>query len=224
MIDIPVYDINGNQVDTLKVDEALLGGTVKHGLLKQAYVRIHANQRQGTAATKNRARTEGSTKKLYKQKHTGNARRGSIRTNIMKGGGRAHGKIPHSWRQDMPTKMRRLANRNAVLAKAVDSEIKILDSLATFDKPSTKAFSNVLTALKIDRSVLFALASTLSPAARSAANLDQVTITRIDQINVFDLLNHRYLLADKASFQSWIDRAAQQLAPDTNTQDMKESA
>jgi large subunit ribosomal protein L4 len=225
MIDIPVYDIQGNKVDSLQVDEALLGGEVRHGLLKQAYVRIHANQRLGTSATKNRARTEGSTKKLYKQKHTGNARRGAIRTNIMKGGGRAHGKIPHSWRQDMPTKMRRLANRNAVLAKAVDSEIKLINDLSAFSKPSTKAFNNVLTALKIDRSCLFALASTLSPAAKSAANLDQITITRIDQINVFDLLNHRYLLTDKATFQTWIDLASKQVAVASETDsDIKEHA
>ena len=203
MIEIPVFDIKGKQVDTLKVDAEVLGGEVNHGLLKQAYVRYHANQRQGTVATKNRARTEGSTRKLYKQKHTGNARRGSIRTNIMKGGGRGHGKVPHSWRLDMPDKMRRLANRNALLCKAVDGEIRLVDKLK-FDKPSTKEFSNLLGSLKIDRSCLLALSDTRGYEARSAANLD-VSVTRIDQLNVFTLLNNRYLLAEKAALQGWLD-------------------
>src|SRR6185369_10017170 len=98
MIEIPVLNSSGQQVGALKVDEKVLGGEVRHALLKQAYVRLHANRRQGTSATKNRALVEGSTRKLYKQKHTGNARRGSIRTNIMRGGGVAHAKKPHSWR------------------------------------------------------------------------------------------------------------------------------
>lgn len=207
MIEIPVYNLSGAQVDVLKVDETLLGGEVKPGLLKQAYVRYHANARLGTSKTKGRGEIEGSTKKLYKQKHTGNARRGAIRTNIMKGGGRGHSKKPRSFRQDMPDKMRRLANRNALLAKAVDNEIKLIDSLS-FNQPSTKQFAALLDTLKIDRSVLVALQSTLGNEAKSAKNLEQVSLTRIDQINVFDILNHRFLLAEKSVLAGWIQRAA----------------
>ncbi|MCX5659101.1 MAG: 50S ribosomal protein L4 [Planctomycetota bacterium] len=209
MIEIPVYDSQGNKVSALSVDEKVLGGEVMPALLKQAYVRYHANQRQGTVATKNRGRVEGSTRKLYKQKHTGNARRGTIRTNIMRGGGRGHGKRPHSWRLDMPDKMRRLANRNALLCKAVDGEIKVVDKFG-YDKPSTKQFAGLLSTLKIDRSVLVALADTRGFEARSAANLDHVTLTNVDHLNVFDLLNHRYLLVEKSALQSWIDRAVAQ--------------
>jgi len=207
MIEIPVYNLSGAQVDVLKVDESTLGGEVRPGLLKQAYVRYHANARLGTSATKNRSQVEGSTKKLYKQKHTGNARRGSIRSNIMKGGGRGHSKKPRSFRQDMPDKMRRLANRNALLAKAVDNEIKLIDTLA-FDKPSTKQFASLLETLKIDRSVLVALQNTLGHEAKSAKNLEQVSLTRIDQINVFDILNHRFFLAEKSALAGWIQRAS----------------
>ncbi len=210
MIDIPVYDIKGTQVGSLPVDPEFLGGEVQAELLKQAYVRYHANSRQGTAATKNRGRTEGSTRKLYKQKHTGNARRGGIRTNIMRGGGRGHGKVPHSWRKGMPDKMRRLANRNAILAKVQDGEIKILDRFV-FEKPSTKQFVGLLESLKIDRTCLVALSNTNGFEARSAANLEHVSLTRIDQLNVFNLLNHRYLLVEKAALQGWLDRAAAQL-------------
>lgn len=207
MIQIPVYNAAGQQVDALAIDEALLGGQVQPGLIKQAYVRLHANRRQGTVKTKARHDVAGSTRKLYKQKHTGNARRGAIRTAIMKGGGRGHGKVPHSWRKGMPDKMRRLANRNALLAKAVDGEIKLLDSFGGYDKPSTRQFSKMLDSLKIERTCLVAVSDTRGAQAKSAANLENVSITHIDRLNVFDLLNHRYLLAEKAALAGWLDRA-----------------
>lgn len=206
MIEIPVHNRSGKQVGSVSLDEQWLGGEVRPDLLKQAYVRYHANLRSGTAATKNRSRTEGSTRKLYRQKGTGNARRGSIRTNIMRGGGRGHGKVPHSWRKDMPTKMRRLANCNALLAKAVDQEIKVVDQFA-FEKPNTKQFAGLLAALKIDRSCVLALSNTTDSVARSAQNIDELTIRRVDQLNAFDLLSHRYLLLDKAGMESWVERA-----------------
>ena len=119
MIEIPVHNAKGKQVDSLQIDERLLGGELRPVLLKQAYVHFHANRRQGSAATRNRSQVEGSTRKLYRQKGTGNARRGPSGTNIMRGGGHAFAKKAKSWRQQMPKKMRRLANRNALLAKAV---------------------------------------------------------------------------------------------------------
>jgi large subunit ribosomal protein L4 len=206
MIEIPVHNSDGKQVDTIKVDEQLLGGEVRPDLLKQAYVRYHANRRQGSAKTKNRAETAYSTRKLYRQKGTGNARRGSAGTNIMRHGGMAFAKRPRSFRKGMPRKMRRLANRNALLAKAVDGEIKIVDSLS-FDKPSTKGFTSLLSALEVDRSCLVALADTNDNTAKSARNVDHVEITRIDQINVFDILNHRYMLSEKAAFENYIANA-----------------
>jgi len=211
MIEIPVYDVQGNPVDTLSVDEALLGGEVRPALLKQAYVRFHANRRQGSAKTKSRSEVAFSTRKLFKQKGTGGARRGSAGTNIMRKGGMAHAKRPKSWRADMPIQMRRLANRNALLAKAVDGEIKLVAGL-TFEAPSTRQFANLLTSLKIDRTCLIAFADTRGPEALSAKNLDHVSLTHIDRLNAFDLLNHRYLLTDKATLQSWLDRAAASLA------------
>ena len=205
MIEIPVHDAAGKQTGTIQVDEQLLGGEVRADLLKQAYVRSHANRRQGSAKTRNRAETAFSTRKLYRQKGTGNARRGSAGTNLMRKGGMAFAKRPRSWRQGMPTKMRRLANRNAVLAKAVDNEIRIIDGLK-IEKPSTKQFASLLTALQVDRSCLVALADTRTPEARSAANLDNVSLTQIDRLNAFDVLNHRYLVADKAAFEAYLEK------------------
>jgi len=203
MIEIPVHDIQGKQIDTLQVDEALLGGEVRHDLLKQAYVRCHANRRLGTASTKSRADTSYSTRKLYRQKGTGGARRGSAGTNIMYHGGRAFAKSARSFRQDMPKKMRRLANRNALLAKALDGEIKIVDSLA-FEKPSTKQFNTLLSALNINRTCLLALKDTTSVEAKSARNVEHLSVTNVNQLSVFEVLNHRFLLIDKATMETAI--------------------
>src|SRR3954447_20696662 len=146
MIDVPVLNIEGKEVGKFAVDEALLGTTVRPALLKQAIVRHHANQRQGTVATKDRGEVEGSTKKLYAQKHTGNARRGNIRTNVMKGGGMTFGKRPRDFRQGMPLKQRRLARNNAILAKILSGELKLMDVL-TFSAPKTKEVARVLKTL-----------------------------------------------------------------------------
>jgi large subunit ribosomal protein L4 len=206
MIEIPVHDIQGKQIDTLQVDEAVLGGEVRHALLKQAYVRHHANRRQGTAATRGRSDTAYSTRKLYKQKGTGSARRGTAGTNIMYHGGHTFAKSARDFSQDMPKKMRRLANKNALLAKAVDGEIKIVDTLS-FEQPSTKQFSQLLSALNINRTCLVALSSTTGVEAKSARNVEHVSVTNIDRLNAFDVLNHRFLLIDKASMQAVIDKA-----------------
>lgn len=205
MIDITVHNQAGKEVGTIQIDEQKLGGEVRPALLKQAYVRYHANLRQGSAKTKSRAETAYSTRKLFKQKGTGNARRGPAGTNIMRHGGHGFAKRPHSWRQDMPVKMRRLANRNALLAKAIDNEIKVVDKL-DFDKPSTKDFRNLLESLKIDRTCLVALPSVSGHEAASARNLEHVNVTQIDRLNAFDLLNHRYLLVDKEAFQAYLGR------------------
>ncbi len=208
MIEIPVHDAKGKQIDALQVDEQLLGGEVRANLLKQAFVRFHANRRQGSARTRTRGETSYSTRKLYRQKGTGNARRGAAGTNIMRGGGMAFAKRPRSYRKDMPRKMRQLANRNAVLAKLIDGEIKLIDSFK-FDQPSTKQFSQLLKALGIDRSCLLALEQTTDNVAMSARNIDQIQVTQIDRLNAFELLNHRYILSEKTAFEAFLQRTAQ---------------
>lgn len=207
MIEIPVYSNSGEQVSTFELDETLVGGELRPALLKQAYVMFHANKRQGTAANRNRALKEGSTRKLFKQKGSGRARRGNVRTNVMRGGGVAFDKQAKSWRQSMPKKMRRLANRNAILAKALDGEIKIIDKLG-YGAPRTKQFVALLEALKIDRSCLLALKPEDRVAALSARNIEDVQTTRIEQLNVYDLLSNRYLLVELDVLKSYLEGSA----------------
>lgn len=210
MIEIPVHNLEGKQVDTLQVDQDLLGGEIRHALLKQAYVRVHANKRIGAAANKSRGMTAFSTRKLYKQKGTGNARRGSAGTNVMRSGGVAFAKKPKSWRQGLPKKMRRLANRNALLAKAVDNEIKLVENFGD-GNVSTKGFKQLMENLSIDRTCLVATGNVNSSEAKSARNIEHVDVTLVDRLNAFDVLNHRYLLADKGTFEAYLGRVAERL-------------
>jgi len=217
-MDVPVYNMQGNEVAKLKIDETALGGEINAALIKQAYVRYHANLRQGSARTKRRADVEGSTRKLYKQKGTGNARHGDKKANLFKGGGHGHSKkrTREDFRLDMPKKMRRKANRNTLLSKLVDNEVRIIDSI-TFDGPKTKDFQQFLEALKIDRSALVALP--LDPAASknarlSGRNMESVTMIRADQLNCFNMLNHRYLVIGKSDLQAWLAGPTSQTGKD----------
>jgi large subunit ribosomal protein L4 len=209
MIELPVYDKKGKQVETLSIDEAQLGGVVRPVLLKQAYVMFHANQRQGSARTKNRGRVAGSTRKLYAQKHTGNARMGMVRTNTRRGGGVPFAKVKEreAYRLTMPRKMRRLANRNALLAKLADDEVRCITDL-TLETPRTGDLQAVLEALGVNRTCLLALDPANRNAVLSARNLADVDAVRIEQLNAFELLNHRFLVVDKASLVAVIAGSA----------------
>jgi large subunit ribosomal protein L4 len=209
MIELPVYNKEGKQVDAINIDETLLGTEVKPTLLKQAYVMFHSNRRQGSARTKSRGMVIGSTRKIYKQKGTGNARMGQVRTNIRKGGGVTFAKTRthEHFRKDMPKKMRQLANKNALLAKLVDGEVKCIIDL-DFKTPKTKEFKAILDAVGVNRSCLVAVDSENRNAAVSARNLDNVDTIRVDQLNVFELLNHRFLVVDKASIEAFLDGSA----------------
>ncbi|MHC5114772.1 MAG: 50S ribosomal protein L4 [Planctomycetota bacterium] len=211
MIELPIYNQQGKQVDTLAIDEAQLGTEVRPTLLKQAYVMFHANRRQGSARTKSRGMVDGSTRKLYRQKGTGNARMGTRRTVVRKGGGVAFAKTKtkEEFRLKMPKKMRQLANRNALLAKLVDAEVKCIDDLS-FGEPRTRDFQKVLDTLSVDRSCLVALDEKNMNAALSARNIPNVNTIAVQQLNVFELLNHRYLLVDKASLEAFLDGSAWQ--------------
>ncbi len=205
-IDLPILDRAGNQVDTLKIDPADLGGHLRFALLKQAYVITHGNQRQGSARTKGRGQVQGSTRKLYKQKGTGNARSGPSRTPIRRGGGHAFPKnrTREAFRSSLTKRMRRLANRNALLAKLVDGEVKCVADLE-FDAPRTKDMVALLGSLGIDRTCLLALQTENRDAALSARNVPNVDTIRIDQLNAFEMLNHRYLVIDRAGLESFLD-------------------
>jgi large subunit ribosomal protein L4 len=200
MIEVPVYNQTGQKVDTLQVDEAKLGGEVRKNLLKQALVMYHANQRQGSVRTLARGEVAGSTRKMFRQKGTGNARTGGIRNPIKKGGGHAKQKRPKDLRQAMPKKARRLARDSAILSKIQSNDIRVIDQIA-LEQPKTKLMAGVFKALGIDRSCLLALPARDENLERSARNIDRTTLTTVDQLNAWDILRNRTLVVTRAGLE-----------------------
>lgn len=200
MIEVPVFDQTGQKVESLQVDEAKLGGSVRQHLLKQTLVAYHANQRQGTVQTLARGEVAGATRKMFRQKGTGNARTGGIRNPIKKGGGHAKQKRPKDWRQAIPKKVRRLARNSAILAKLQSNDVRVVSEIKLAE-PKTKLMAQVYKALGIDRSCLFAISGRDENLERSARNLGRTTITTISQLNAWDILKNRTLLMTKAGLE-----------------------
>jgi large subunit ribosomal protein L4 len=196
MIEVPVYNQSGEKISTMQVDEAKLGGEVRTNLLKQALVMYHANQRQGSAQTLARGEVAGSTRKIFRQKGTGNARQGTIRQPVRKGGGHAKQKRPKDWRQAMPKKQRRLARDSALLSKFQSNDVRVVDQIA-LESPKTKPIAAMFKALGIDRTCLLAVDGRNEVLEKSARNIDRTTLTTVEQLNAWDLLRNRTLLLTK---------------------------
>ena len=205
MISLSVYDKNGKEVESLKVDESTFGGRVRYSLLKQAIVMYQANKRVGTAATKSRGMIAGSTKKIYAQKHTGNARAGTIRTGKRVGGGLTFAKVARDFSKQMPKKQRKLARDSAILSKLLSNNVVVVDQLK-FEKPKTKDFANILGNLKIDRSCLVMIGDYDDTIYRSARNIAKVSVMPVAELNAGDICRHTKLLFTKEAFLSLIDK------------------
>ena len=200
MIEVPVFNQAGDEVEKFQVDEAKLGGEVRRNLLKQAIVYYHANQRQGTVQTQARGEVAGSTRKMFRQKGTGNARTGGIRNPIKVGGGHAKQKRPKDWRQALPKKARQLATKNAILSKIQSNDLKIVSEIK-LEAAKTKHVAAMFKALKLDRSVLLALAGKDEVVERSARNIHRTTTTTVSQLNAWEILRSRTLLVTKAGLE-----------------------
>jgi large subunit ribosomal protein L4 len=196
MIEVQVYNQSGQPIEKIQVDEAKLGGEVNKALLKQALVAYHANLRQGTVRTLARGEVAGSTRKLFRQKGTGNARTGGIRNPVKVGGGHAKQKRPKDWRQALPKQMKRAARNHAILSKIQSNEIRVVDQI-NLDQPKTKLMAQVYKALGIDRSCLFALSTKDANLERAARNIDRTTLTTVAQLNAWDILRNRTLLVTR---------------------------
>ena len=205
MITVAVHNRDGKEIESLNVDEAMLGGHVRYALLKQAIVRYHANKRLGTAATKSRGMVEGSTRKIYRQKGTGNARMGTVRTNIRRGGGVAFAKMPRDFGKDMPKKQRKLATSSAILAKLQTGNIVVVDQLK-FEQPKTKDFVRTLGNLKIDRSCLVTVSEPDENLYRSARNIPKISVMKVTDLNAGDICNTQKMLFTKDAFLAVIEK------------------
>lgn len=206
MIDLPVYNQKGEEVDRIQIDEALLGGRIRPVLLKQALVMYHANKRQGNATTKSRGMVTGSTRKLYRQKGSGRARMGANRTVVRRGGGVAFAKLPRDFRQRMPQKQRQLARNSAILAKLKSNDTIVVDKLE-FEQPRTKDFIGVMNNLKLDvgRSCLVALNDADVNVYKSLRNIPRVEALEVEQLNAGIICNRRKLLFTRQALESLLN-------------------
>ena len=200
MIELAVYNKSGQQVDSLSLDEAVFGSTVRLSLLKQALLMYQSNRRQGSARTKCRSMVAGSTRKLYRQKGTGNARAGMIRTPVRKGGGRTFAKLARSFRKRLPAKARQLARNSAILAKLQAQDVVVIDALS-MDQPRTKEMVSVLQALKLDRSCLLTLSQPDINVIKSSRNIPGLDVTTVNQLNALDICSKRKMLCTRQAME-----------------------
>lgn len=208
---VPVYDLKGEVAEDIDLNDDVFGIPLNGGLVHQALVRQLANRRQGTVQTKTRSTVSGSSKKLHAQKHTGRARRGDVTSPTLSGGAVAFGPHPRDYRQAMPKKMRRLALRCVLSAKAGDGELKVVKK---FDSESvrTAELAAALSALGVKGTVLIATEEADQVVIQAARNLPLVDTTPAGLLNVADVLSHQTLLMTVAA----VRKAEQTWAPVKN--------
>lgn len=191
---LAVYDVSGQVVAQLEVQDRVFGIEPNEAVMHQALVRQQANARAGTHDTLTRGRVRGGGAKPYRQKGTGRARQGSIRAPHYRGGGVVFGPHPRSYEQKMPRKMRRLAIRSALSQKVAEERVRLVSGLHDVE-PRTKAFNVALQALGIESgSALVATGGHAENVQRAGGNLPNVRVLLASNLNVADLLKYDYLL------------------------------
>jgi large subunit ribosomal protein L4 len=198
---VPVRDMSGKAVDEIELRDDVFGIKPNEAVMHQALVRQLANARLGTHKTKTRAEVRGGGRKPWRQKGTGRARQGSIRAPQWKGGGRAFGPVPRSYRQKMNRKMRRLALCSALSVKAADRQVLVLDAL-DMDEPRTKEMVALLGRLGVDGTVLILLSESNPSAELSARNLPQVKTLRTGCLNIRDLLRYHQVMMPRRAVEA----------------------
>jgi large subunit ribosomal protein L4 len=192
----PLFNQTGEEIDQVELRDDIFGLKPNTSVMHQALLRQLANARQGNAATKTRGMVSGGGRKPWKQKGTGRARQGSIRAPQWKGGGVVFGPHPRSYEQRMPKKMRRLALKSALSAKAAENQVRIVDAFS-FAMPRTREMDELLGRLNCPTTALILLHQADDLVTRSARNLEGVKTLRANYLNVRDLLNHEYLVMSR---------------------------
>jgi large subunit ribosomal protein L4 len=202
MPSLTVYDKTGKAVGKYAIEPTDLAPRINKQLLHDVVVMYQSNQRLGTARTKSRSDVAGTTKKMYRQKGTGNARAGSRRSGIRRGGGHIFAKRPRDWSYRLPRKAVQLATRMALAAKIRDDQITLIDELK-FDAPKTKDMAAILKALNLSGdSLLVATAEHDANVYKSARNIDQVTVSPVSGLNALSLLAPNRVLITTAALDA----------------------
>ncbi len=199
MASLPVYDRSGKKVGTYKIDPSDLAPQINNQLLHDAVVMYQANRRQGSHRSKTRAEVSGSTRKLYRQKGTGNARAGSRRSGIRRGGGHIFAHRPRDYSYRLPRKALQAATRMAVAGKIRDEQLVIIDELSLAE-PRTKDVAEMLKALELEGfSTLITTESHNPTVYKSARNIGRVSVANVNDLNAFAVLQPQRMLITKAA-------------------------
>ncbi|WML42580.1 50S ribosomal protein L4 [Neobacillus sp. PS3-40] len=197
---VALFNQSGSEVGEIELNDSVFGIVPNQAVLFDAIIMQRASLRQGTHKTKVRSEVAGGGRKPWRQKGTGRARQGSIRSPQWRGGGTVFGPVPRSYSYKLPKKVRRLAIKSALSSKVLEANILVLEGLA-FETPKTKDFLTVLNSLSIDKKALIVTANLEENVALSARNIPGVTVVTADGINVLDVVNHDKLIMTKAAVE-----------------------
>jgi len=212
-MNLAVYDMNGKQVGSYEIDPAELAPEINKQLLHDAVVMYQANARQGTQKTKTRAEVAGSTKKLFRQKGTGNARAGGRRSGTRRGGGHIFAKRPRDFGWRMPRKALRSATRMALASRLADDEVKLIDGVS-LDAPKTSVVSKMLASLGLgDQTVLLSPEKHDGVLWKSARNIAGMSVSPVAELNAWSILRPRTVVMTTGAIDAF--RASVQTAKPT---------
>jgi large subunit ribosomal protein L4 len=199
-IEVPVYNRQGQSVGTISVDAKEFGGKISPRLLHEAVVMYQANLREGNHHTLRRGEVSGSSKKIFRQKGTGNARAGTKRTNKRRGGGTAKGPKPRDYEYHLPKKAIKIATRMAILAKLRDKETIVIDELS-MTAPKTKEIASLLKTLNVTK-CLIGTNGTDTNVYKSARNIEGVKVLPATELNSHAVLGKKHLVLTKEALEA----------------------
>ena len=200
MANVTVYNMEGNEVGTMELNDAVFGVEVNEHLVHLAVVRQLANKRQGTQKAKTRSEVSGGGRKPWRQKGTGHARQGSIRAPQWTGGGVVFAPVPRDYEVKMNKKERRAALKSALTSKVQDNKLVVVDSLALAEV-KTKEMQKVLTNLKAEKALVITAADDKN-VVLSARNIADVQTATVNTMNVYDVMKHNTVVVTKDAVAS----------------------
>jgi len=213
MAELPLFSKDGKSTGTVSVNEKLFGDKIRKRLLHQVVVIHEANQREGNAHTKTRGEVEGSTKKMWPQKHTGMARMGTKRSPIWVKGGIVFGPRTREYRLIATDSMKRAALNAALLWKIQDKEVSVIEGVS-FDKPKTKEMAKLLKTIGFKRTILLALPKHDHTVWLSARNLQDLSVRPVGELNAYDVVKHKDILLTRGALDALVAaRASSAKAP-----------
>ena len=196
--ELPVYGPDGKELGRVRLDTE---AEIDRPFLAQVILMMQANLRQGTHSTKTRGEVSGGGKKPWRQKGTGRARAGSIRSPLWRHGGTTFGPLPRDYSKQIPKRLRSQALRMSLQAKALDNEVLLVHPIS-IDQPKTKKVASFLKALPVKGKTLWVVGKTTTPLKQSARNIPRLLLKASKDISAYDLLRHRTIVIEQEAFEA----------------------